>query len=34
VELYPRWKLALDLLVLVVLGVVYATAYYFSILPE
>jgi len=31
---YPRWKLALDALVLVAAGVVYALAYYFSILPE
>jgi len=31
---YPRWKLALDALVLFAAGVLYATAYFFSILPE
>jgi len=34
VEPYPRWKFALDLVVLFAAGVLYATAYYFSILPE
>ena len=31
---YPRWKFALDLVVLLAAGVLYATAYYWSLLPE
>jgi len=31
---YPRWKLALDALVLLAAGVLYAVGYYYSILPE
>jgi len=31
---YPRWKFALDLVVLFAAGVLYAAAYFYSILPE
>ena len=31
---YPRWKFALDFVVLLAAGVLYAAAYFYSILPE